>query len=171
MYKNVEEILEAIKSGSINVSKLAENTKIPAGRMYKWKDRGSKISAEDYKILEKSLSKLDNSPETNAEPALMPVLVELMKKQNIVLENQNRLLEAQNGIISDKFEKIETNLNGVQKTQQEFGAMLGEGLGLLFEFQAGERSERTAKDLKKVWSSRVLRKMKKTEGIPNDVDR
>jgi len=54
--------LNEIKAGRINVAKLSKETGIPAGRMYKWKDRGSKITSEDAEILKNWIRQFDNSP-------------------------------------------------------------------------------------------------------------
>jgi hypothetical protein len=64
----VFDILEKIKSGELNIKKLAAETGISAGRIYKWKDRDSKITLEDALLLEEWSSKrLDNSIKTNSE--------------------------------------------------------------------------------------------------------
>lgn len=67
MFKEPADILEALKERTLSVAKLSRETGIPDSRMYKWRDRGSKITAEDYKTLEDWIAKLDNSPMSVAE--------------------------------------------------------------------------------------------------------
>lgn len=64
------DILERIQSGEMNIAKLAKDTGIPSTRVYKWKDRGSKITLEDAMKIEEWASKQsDNSIESsNLEP-------------------------------------------------------------------------------------------------------
>lgn len=60
--KEVLDILDRIQKEEINIAKLAKETGIPPGRIYKWKDRGSKITLEDALELQKwALNGLDNS--------------------------------------------------------------------------------------------------------------
>lgn len=72
---------------------------------------------------------------------------------------------------NDRFFKdlVKFNLSDVQKNQKEFDAMLSAGLELLIEIQMEERSEKTAKDLIKVWRSRVFQSMqqKRLKGTPS----
>lgn len=62
MFKSIPDILEALQEKRLPVSKLSKETGIPAARIYKWKDRNSKITAEDAATLENWAGKLDNSP-------------------------------------------------------------------------------------------------------------
>lgn len=70
------DILEKIKKDEINIAQLARDTRIPADRIYKWKDRGSKITLEDALELQKwAANGLDNSTDTNSkQPGPAPEL-------------------------------------------------------------------------------------------------
>lgn len=61
MFKTPGDILDALKEKTLKVAKLSKETGIPSSRIYKWKDRGSKITAEDSEILKNWITKLDNS--------------------------------------------------------------------------------------------------------------
>lgn len=73
------EILDKIKKEEINIAKLAKDTGIPSGRIYKWKDRGSKITLEDALELQKwANNQSDNSTDiiNSTRRDLAPVLPE-----------------------------------------------------------------------------------------------
>lgn len=77
--KEVLEILDKIKKEEINIAKLAKDTGIPSGRIYKWKDRGSKITLEDALELQKwANNQSDNSTDiiNSTRRDLAPVLPE-----------------------------------------------------------------------------------------------
>lgn len=62
--KTVGDILENIKLGELSVAKLSKETGISAAKMYKWKGRGTKLTAEDA---EKLQNWLDNFPREKGE--------------------------------------------------------------------------------------------------------
>lgn len=49
--EKLDALLEKIKKGEVNLTKLSKETGIPATRMYKWKDRDSDITLSDAKKL------------------------------------------------------------------------------------------------------------------------
>lgn len=49
--ERIEDLLDKIKKGEVNITQLSKETGIPATRMYKWKDRNSDISLSDAKKL------------------------------------------------------------------------------------------------------------------------
>jgi len=73
LFKNINDILENIKDGSLKIAKLSIETGIPASRMYKWKDRGSKITAEDAEKLLDWANKLDNSTVEERRPSYLQI--------------------------------------------------------------------------------------------------
>lgn len=68
MYNSISDLLDAIKEKRLKVSKLSKETGIPDQRIYKWKDRDSKISSEDAEILKTWIEKLDKSTNVSKEP-------------------------------------------------------------------------------------------------------
>lgn len=105
------DILAGIKEGTINVSKLSRETGIPASRMYKWKVRPTKITAEDSEILDKWIEKLDNSPENAPSESLEPDSGDKTPAADKEAENISALI-ASNSKLSDAVKlQAEVDLN------------------------------------------------------------
>lgn len=103
------------------------------------------------------------SPDISGQSELMPILVELMKKQNTILENQN-------SIITDKFSTVESNLNAVLENQQVGDARQRRSLEVLFGLHLGVQPEKTVQELINVVDTGAVDSFvpKKKKGIHSD---
>lgn len=77
MFKSPADILDALKEKRLRVAKLSTETGIPSSRIYKWKDRGSKITSEDAEILKEWIAKLDNSKNNGHQNDLQTIVRDL----------------------------------------------------------------------------------------------
>lgn len=103
------DILEKIKKEEINIAKLAKDTGIPSGRIYKWKDRGSKITLEDaLKLGEWVGSQSDNSTDTLN-----------LEKQDLPEARSNEQIYAAIQEVAEAVRKIERKIQEVYPEERD----------------------------------------------------
>lgn len=100
--EKIEDLLEKIKRGEVNITKLAKETGIPATRMYKWKDRDSDISLSDAKKLalwgKLDLDKSLNSDEE--EENKDKTIADLAYSTRRLTDNNTELVEMQRQLLN-----------------------------------------------------------------------
>lgn len=107
MFNSVVDILDALKEKTLKVAKLSKETGIPSSRIYKWKDRGSKITAEDAEILKEWIKKMDNSRNNgNSTPHAQGMHT---KEDYLSGKNLDTLYEAHGKVIDTNAKLAEAN--------------------------------------------------------------
>lgn len=101
MFKNPTEILDALKEKRLKVAKLSTETGIPSSRIYKWKDRGSKITSEDADKLKEWIERLDNSIENGGRPAKdLDLITEVRSLMNWKIEAEVTIVVLKQTVIN-----------------------------------------------------------------------
>ena len=108
-----------------------------------------------------SLKIAESTRQADLLPDLMKMMLEQMKTQNQILNNQTVL-------IASKIETINTHLNGVFETQKVAQSKQRMAAELLFEYLTGEHGKKTSKDLMDIWDTKFFRSIKKQKDTQND---
>lgn len=126
----VYDILDKIQKGEINIAKLAKESEISSSRIYKWKDRTSKITLDDaVKLAKWAGVDLDKSPGASSKkldppPELSPrqiyeVIQELATSVKKIEKKIQQVFPEERGNLLDVVKAIQNKDSANEKNKSD----------------------------------------------------